>query len=568
MSTKILIVDDEESIRYTFKTFLSREGYEVFSAPDYGTAIDKIVTVRPDLIFADILLGDYSGIDLLKAVKEKQLKCPVIMITGQPNVDSAADSVRLGAFDYLSKPVLKDTLLRVARIALGHKALLDENEQIEADKDRYRHQLEAIFRSMKSAIITVDNTRHITESNQSVETVFGIHSGDIIGKLYDDISHPFFALCGKLLDDTLERQKTIQEFRIECQCSESHHQTLIVCSSPLVDRSNRSMGAVLVIRDVTRLTDLERELNERYEFRNIIGKSKKMQDLFRLVENLSDTETTVLISGESGTGKGLIAKAIHYNGPRASKPFITVNCSALAENLLESELFGHVKGAFTGAISNKTGRFQAAHTGTVFLDEIGEISPMLQVKLLRVLQDKEFECVGDSTPVYVDVRVIAATNRQLKNEVRLGRFREDLYYRLKVVEIIVPPLREKFEDVPLLVGHFFNKFRKNFHKPVKRVSSEVMDVFMNYPWPGNVRELEHAIEHAFVICNADTIMTEHIPVEIREYSRRKQSDVKNRGEQNYQNILNTLEQTDGNKAKAARLLGISRQTLYRNLKKT
>jgi len=563
---KILIVDDEESIRFTFETFLSRDGHQVVCASDYGSAVELIQSSNPDLIFADIVLGNHSGIELLKEVRDRKLKCPVIMITGQPNIDSAAESVRLGAFDYLAKPINKETLLRVARIALENKALKDEKQRIEIDKERYRRQLEAIFRSIPSGIITVDQNLYVHDANEAVQSLFDIRPEDIIGKSYYDIEHPFFKLCAKMLDESLNKLKVIQEYRIEYQRPDSRLQTVIVCSSPLIDQDNNSIGALLVGRDVTRLTDLERELKERHQFCNIIGKSNRMQDVFRLIENLSDTETNVLITGETGTGKGLIAKALHYNGPRAAMPMVTVNCSALAENLLESELFGHVKGAFTGAVSNKIGRFQAAHNGTVFLDEIGEISPMIQVKLLRVLQDKEFECVGDSTPIRVDVRVIAATNKNLKQEVRSGRFREDLYYRLKVVEILMPPLREKLDDVPLLVNHFINMFNKRFHKHIKGVSGDVMDVFMNYAWPGNIRELEHAIEHAFVLCQGDTIKFDHIPSELYESFMKKYAFQQKKTLHNGQDIFNALKQTGGNKAKAARLLGISRQTLYRKMR--
>jgi transcriptional regulator with PAS, ATPase and Fis domain len=328
------------------------------------------------------------------------------------------------------------------------------------------------------------------------------------------------------------------------------------------------MGAVLVVRDITLLRDLERELRERHQFQNIIGRSKKMQDIYRLLEDLANLETTVLITGESGTGKDLVARALHYSGQRAFKPFVTVNCSALTESLLESELFGHVKGAFTGAIKDKQGRFQAANGGTILLDEIGDISPLIQLKLLRVLQEKVFERVGESTPQKVDVRVIACTNKDLKEKVRRGEFRQDLYYRLKVVEVSLPPLRERLEDLPLLVDHFCRSFNERFKKHIEGISSEVLSRFMNYPWPGNVRELEHVMEHAFVLCHGPVITLEHLPSEISSSDKSEKitiSKTRAKEPKQTQEILDALNKTGWNKAKAARLLGIGRRTIYRKI---
>jgi two-component system, NtrC family, response regulator HydG len=290
-----------------------------------------------------------------------------------------------------------------------------------------------------------------------------------------------------------------------------------------------------------------------------------MQAIYNLLESLTETNTTVLITGETGTGKELVAEALHYNSPEAVKPLVKVNCSALAENLLESELFGHVKGAFTGAIKEKIGRFQLADGGTIFLDEIGDLSPALQIKLLRVLQEKSFERVGDPRPISVELRVIAATNRDLREKIRQGEFREDLYYRLKVMEIELPPLRERHEDIPLLVEHFCDHFSKKLKKHITGVSDTVLNIFMNYHWPGNVRELEHALEHAFVLCRGDRIEIEHMPREIREYSSPQPIPPELPTFDEAEAIRRVLQKTDGNKAKAARLLGMSRRTLYRKI---
>jgi two-component system, NtrC family, response regulator HydG len=325
-------------------------------------------------------------------------------------------------------------------------------------------------------------------------------------------------------------------------------------------------GTVLVIRDITQLNNLQSEIKERHQFQNIIGKSKQMKNIYELMVKLSNLETTVLITGESGTGKSLAAKAIHYSGNRALEPIITVNCSALPETLLESELFGHIKGAFTGAIKDSQGRFEYADHGTILLDEIGDVSPRIQLKLLRILEEKEFERIGDSIPVKVDVRVITCTNRNLKEKVKMGEFREDLYYRLKVVEVRLPPLRERPEDIPLLTDHFCNLFNKRYHKNVEGVSDDVFKVFMNYPWPGNVRELEHSLESSFVLCRGSMITLEDIPSEIIQYSKAKIPTLKKETKDEPNTIFNALNKTYWNKSKASRLLGIDRSTLYRKIK--
>lgn len=565
MKSKILVIDDEESTRVTFKFFLTNEGHEVLTAEGYTSALEIISNTDLDLILADIILGDRTGIDILQEVKKRDMLCPVIMITGEPNLETATNAVRLGAFDYLPKPVQKEILLRATNHALHHKALVDEKIRIKSEKERYRRNLDSIFRSVKDAIVTVDEELHVIEANQATHHICGILPLEIIGKEFIEVSSQCNKSCRNVLKETLNTKNTIKEYRVECKHKDRPGQVVLLTSSPLLDQDNRFMGAVLVIRDVTKLTNLERELRERHQFHNIIGKSRKMQEIYRLLENLAETDTTTLITGESGTGKELVAKALHYEGVGAAKPLISVNCSALSENLLESELFGHVQGAFTGAVKDKVGRFQMADGGTIFLDEIGDISPRIQLKLLRFIQEKEFERVGDSHPIKVDVREIAATNRDLQEKVRLGEFREDLYYRLKVIEIALPPLRERSEDIPLLVDHFCDLFNKKFKKTINGVSNEVLNTFMNYPWPGNVRQLEHTIEHAFVVCPDRAIMAEHLPSEIREYSRITSHVSVKRQVNEPQEILRALNKTDWNKAKAARLLGISRRTIYRKI---
>ena len=445
---------------------------------------------------------------------------------------------------------------------------ITDRKRIEEELANHRSRLEAIFRSVRDAIITVDPGLRVIEANKSTESICGIAVKEIAGKTFSQCLNQCSKSCYEVLRQTLVKKTTIKEYRIECGHQQRHQQFVSVTSSPLLDPEGKSMGAVMVIRDITLLRDLERELRERHHFQNIIGRSKKMQDIYRLVEDLANLETTVLVTGESGTGKDLIARALHYSGQRAFKPFVTVNCSALAESLLESELFGHVKGAFTGAIKDKLGRFQAANGGTILLDEIGDISPLIQLKLLRVLQEKEFERVGESNPQKVDVRVIACTNKDLKEKVRKGEFRQDLYYRLKVVEVALPPLRDRLEDLPLLVDHFCHSFNERFKKNIEGISGEVLSKFMDYPWPGNVRELEHVVEHAFVLCRGGLITIEHLPSEIRDYERTEKITLQKihfSQTNGAQEILDALNRTGWNKTEAARLLGITRQTVYRKI---
>jgi PAS domain S-box-containing protein len=561
----ILIIEDEEILRFTFKSFLSNKGYGVKTAEDYRSALEIISKTDLDLIVADIILKGHTGLDVLKEVRERGMPCPVIMITGKPSIESAAEAVRLGAYDYLTKPVKKDDLLRVVGQALKYKTILDEKDRIEAEKEKYRSELEIIFGSVQEGIITVDSQMRIMAANKAFEHICGPVSKEIVGKRFDEIPNRCDSSCSSILEEALQTQKEVRAVRVECKHDERTRQIVVLTSSPLKDSFGNFAGAALVIRDVTRESDLERELKERSQFQNIIGKSGKMQQVYELLEDLADSDTTVLISGESGTGKELVANALHYGGSRAKEQFIKVNCSALSDSLLESELFGHVKGAFTGAISDKIGRFELADRGSILLDEIGDVSANIQLKLLRVIQEKEFERVGESNPLKVDVRIITTTNRDLKEKVKLNHFREDLYYRLKVVDVKIPPLRERIGDIPLLVDHFCKLFNRRTNKDIEGVSDNAVRQLSAYPWPGNVRELEHAIEHAFVLCHDRFIGVEHLPPEVKEYNEDQRSSSETESAINRQTILQALEKTAGNKAKAARLLGISRKTIYRKL---
>jgi DNA-binding NtrC family response regulator len=313
---------------------------------------------------------------------------------------------------------------------------------------------------------------------------------------------------------------------------------------------------------------LKTQLKERNGFRNLIGKSQAMREVFTLVDTVSKGTSNVLVMGESGTGKELVARAIHYESPRAAGPFVTLDCAALPEETLESEVFGHEKGSFTGAHERKVGQIELAHTGTLFLDEIGELSLNVQKKFLRFLQEREFLRVGGKQRIKVDVRIIAATNRELRREVESGGFREDLFYRLNVVVIHVPPVRDRREDIPALVNHFLRKFNEENHKLITGVDGAVLEAFVDHDWPGNVRELENAMERAVVLCTTDTITLQHLPRSLREPKAAPQNHGNGFGlfENEKRLLLEALERTGWNQTKTAEVLGISRKQLRTRMK--
>jgi len=322
---------------------------------------------------------------------------------------------------------------------------------------------------------------------------------------------------------------------------------------------------------ITEVEQLQDELKEKYRFENIVGNSNEMLDMFSLSIKVAPTDSTVLISGESGTGKELIAKAIHLNSRRKNRSFVTINCGALPENLQESELFGHVRGAFTGAIRDKRGLFQEANGGTLFLDEIGETAPSTQVKLLRFLQDGEIRRVGENDPIHVDVRLLAATNQDLEKSIEEGRFREDLYYRLNVIPLLMPPLRKRRDDIPLLVNYFLDKNVSQKKKKIELVSPEAMKVLSGYHWPGNVRELENVMERAVILTNRNVIMPEDLPESIQKGQSGRSKPEANIGDRTLEEleeyyILKALEKYSWNQKQVSEVLGISTTTLWRKLK--
>ncbi len=451
---KVLVVDDEESIREFFEIMLKREGYEVSTAANGAEGLDRLKKERFDLVISDIQMPEMSGMELLQAAKEVDPELVVLMITAFGNTETAVEAMKLGAYDYVQKPFKIDEVKIIIRQALEKRSLRMEN-----------------------------------------------------------------AL-------------------------------------------------------------LKRELGTKYAFDNLIGSAPPMLRIYEMVKRVANTKSSVLITGESGTGKELIARAIHFNGPLKDLPFVTVNCGAIPENLMESEMFGHKKGSFTGAIADKKGLFEVANGGTIFLDELGELPLPMQVKLLRVIQEGTFKRVGGTEDITVDVRVISATNKTLDAEVRAGRFREDLFYRMNVIQIHCPPLHERREDVPMLANHFLEKFAKSLGVEVKRIGNEAMDVLKKYHFPGNVRELENIIERTVALEPGNTILPESLPRHLLDAQQpsagpldaNKIEILSDQGidleklTADFERTLLTkaLQQAGGIKKRAAKLLGISfRSMRYR-----
>jgi two-component system response regulator AtoC len=446
---RVLIVDDEENFRHMLSVILKKEGYDVEAASNGEEALQRMSLAPFDQILCDIRMPKMDGIEFLNEVKKVGVDATIIMMSAYGTVDIAIEAIKLGAYDYISKPFKPDEIILTLKKAEERERLRKENEL------------------------------------------------------------------------------------------------------------------------------LRKEVKKEYSFENIISKNKAMQRIFEVIKKVAPYKSTILITGESGTGKELVARALHYNSDRAQNPFIAVNCGAIPENLLESELFGHAKGAFTDAIRTKKGLFEEADGGTLFLDEIGELPGQLQVKLLRVLQEGEIRRIGEAKPILVDVRIVAATVKDLAREVNEGRFRDDLYYRLNVLPIHIPPLRERKEDIPLLITHFIKKYSQGMNKNIAGIDSRALESLMNYRWHGNVRELENTIERAIVLADRENIEPENLPGEIQNFKDEVQLEPLTEEELSIKKASRFLEmnlikkallKTKGNHTHAAKLLEISHRALLYKIK--
>jgi len=425
-----------------------------------------------------------------------------------------------------------------------------------------------ILDSINEGVFTIDLDWRITAFNRAAERITGVSRKEALGRTCWEVFHA--NICEK--DCPLRKTLTSGMPTVNTTAHIIDHQGRLIpiriSAATLQDDRGKIIGGVETFQDISRLEQLQKELESRYTFEDIIGRSAEMRGLFDILPQIAESSSTVLIEGASGTGKELFARAIHNLSNRRKKRFVAVNCAALPDTLLESELFGHKAGAFTDAKRDKAGRFTVAEGGTIFLDEIGDISPALQVRLLRVLQDRTVEPLGSVNPEPVDVRVVAASNKDLAERVRMGRFRDDLYYRIRVVHLKLPPLRQRREDIPLLVDHLVSKFNRLQEKDIAGMSLEALTCLMEHDFPGNVRELENIIEQAFVLCRGGMIDVHHLPPELRPAASfsTETSGVMNLHTMEKVLITDILRRHKGNRKRAARDLGIDTSTLYRKIK--
>lgn len=429
-----------------------------------------------------------------------------------------------------------------------------------------KDQKNIILDSIADGVFTVDMDFRITSINRAATEILGISEEDAIGKRCFEIFHASICEHSCALKETMSTGKNIINKTVYIVNSGGEKVPITVSTALLRDEPGCIIGGVETFRDISTIETLRKEIESGYTLEDIISKSRHFRDLFAIMPDIAISDSTVLIEGPSGTGKELVARGIHNLSNRKEKPLIAINCAAVPDNLLESELFGYRAGAFTDARRDKPGKITLAETGTLFLDEIGDVSPAIQAKLLRFIQEREYEPLGGTAPVKSDVRIIAATNRNLLNEVRKGNFREDLYYRINVINIKLPPLSGRREDIPLLINHFIKKFNVLKNKNIEGTTDEVMNILMDYDFPGNIRELENIIEHAFVLCRDAYIGRNHLPHHLRAADAGF-NEALNLDEIERIYITRALEKFNGNRARTAGALGIDPSTLWRKMKK-
>ncbi|MFH1911861.1 MAG: sigma 54-interacting transcriptional regulator [Pseudomonadota bacterium] len=426
-----------------------------------------------------------------------------------------------------------------------------------------------ILDSIADGVFTVDDNWRITSFNRAAEQITGVCREEAVGQRCKDVLKADVCEKGCILRKTIQSGKSIVNRTVHIVDAAGRRVPISISTALLKDENGQIIGAVETFRDISVEEKLRKAIAERYSFEDIISKNHRMHQLFDILPDVADSASTVLLEGESGTGKELFARAIHHLSPRKKQPFIAVNCGALPDTLLESELFGYKAGAFTDAKKDKPGRFWLAERGTLFLDEIGDISPALQVRLLRVLQEKTYEPLGSVESVPSDVRIVTATNRRLLELVKEGKFREDLYYRIHVIRMELPPLRNRMEDIPLLVDHFIHHFNVLQKKEITGLSGEALACLVSYDYPGNVRELQNIIEHAFILCKSGLIAPHHLPENLclsRSMESSGRNETMNMKDLEAVFITNMLRRHQWNRLKTAKALGIHKSTLFRKIK--
>jgi PAS domain S-box-containing protein len=435
------------------------------------------------------------------------------------------------------------------------------------DKPKKDETTEIILDSIADGVFTVDREWRITSFNRAAEDITSIPREEAIGQRCCDVFRASICESSCALRETFKSGVPVINKAVYIIDADGQRIPISISAAVLRDKEGNIIGGVETFRDLSDIEELKRALEKKYSFQDIVSKNSEMLKIFDILPSLAESDSTVLIEGESGTGKELIARAIHDLSNRKDKPIVTINCGALPDTLLESELFGHKAGAFTDAKKDKPGRFAQAEGGSIFLDEIADVSPALQVRLLRVIQERTYEPLGGTESVKADVRIITASNKRLEKLVKSGKFREDLFYRINVIRIQLPPLRDRKEDIPLLVEHFIDRFNKLKNKLIADISPEVLAILMNHDFPGNIRELENIIEHAFVLCRSSVITVKDLPDNLRpsEVITETQSTSLDDLEANF--LTEALRKNNWNRAKTAAQLGIHKTTLWRKMKK-
>ena len=559
----VLLVEDDAGDAFLIREFLSgRPDIEsVRHETHLGKALEVCALEVFDVVLLDLNLPDAEGMETVSSLRSA-VSVPIIVLTGQDDLETGVAALRHGAQDYLVKHHFgEETLWRSIRYTL-------ERHRLQLEMEHYRRNLAAIFKGIPDAIVTVDHARRIVECNKAFERLASAPREKMIGVPLREAAQELPPSCMRTIDRSLDEERDVLESRIAFR-SHGADRAFALSTTRFDDPNDERRGTTCILRDITRMADLEKRVRDRTGLERIKGHSPAMQDVYELLEHLRGLETTVLITGESGTGKELIADALHLGSPRGDKQLVKINCTALSENLLESELFGHVRGAFTDAVRDRKGRIELAQGGTLFLDEVGDLPQSVQVKLLRFLESREYERLGESETRKADVRLLAATNTDLTDAVAKGRFREDLYYRLKVMIVQLPPLRHRTVDIPLLSTHFLEELGVSMGKRIDGVSSEVLGILMAHSWPGNVRELRHAMEHAVILCQGGTILPFHLPSDLispetahaHTHQRTAQAST-DRTKPDREAVLAALDQARWNKTQAAKVLGIGRRTLY------
>ena len=564
-TTTILLVEDNPGdarlIRELFRDLQGRS-FDILTAESFRQAHDRLKEHRVDLALVDLSLPDSHGLDTFRKLAESYPSLPQVLLTGLNDQETAIQAVREGAQDYLLKgEVDGHILIRAIDYAIERKRIQVELEAANTRLQKSAEDLHSILNQLHIGTILLSSEGRILYMSVSALRLLGQTGTTPEGRPWQDAvefaDHDVHALERLMKQD--ERKKFVAHFT-----PPGHSPRWLEID--IHDDPRDARAKMFFLYDVTEIHTLRKQLEDKSQFHDLIGKCQPMQDVYRQIRNLSQVESTVVIEGETGTGKELVARALHDSSPRKDNPFLAVNCAGLTESLLGSQLFGHKKGAFTGADRDHRGFFESAHGGTIFLDEIGDMPSPVQTSLLRVLQEKEITRLGESQPRKVDVRIICATHHDLQEQMAQHAFRADLLYRIRVGRIHLPPLRERTEDIPLLIWSFVSQCRKAMGKLfVQDVSPDALQRLARYPWPGNIRELKSVIEYAVLQCEGDTIQARHFPPELLAspgtalpVSETTTNTVKDRAR-----LLEALKETKGNRARAAQLLGISRATFYR-----